>query len=110
MLDLKGNVTSWNAGAQRIKGYLPDEIIGKHFSTFYTDEDRQAGVPHRALELARSTGRYEAEGWRVRKDGTRFWANVIVDAIHDDEGRLIGFAKVTRDMTEKRETQLRLEQ
>jgi PAS domain S-box-containing protein len=110
MLDPSGRINSWNPGAERIKGYSPDEIIGEHFSRFYTPEDRQAGVPQKALETARETGRYEAEGWRVRKDGTRFWASVVIDAIRDDEGEIIGFAKVTRDMTEKREAQLRLEE
>jgi PAS domain S-box-containing protein len=110
MLDPDGRVTNWNAGAQRIKGYSPDEVIGEHFSRFYTPEDFDAGVPKRALETARSTGRYEAEGWRVRKDGTRFWASVVIDAIKDDNGELIGFAKITRDMSEKREAQLRLEE
>jgi PAS domain S-box-containing protein len=110
MLDPLGRVTNWNAGAQRIKGYNPDEIIGEHFSRFYTPEDFEAGVPQRALETARETGRYEAEGWRVRKDGTRFWASVVLDAIRDEDGKLIGFAKITRDMTEKRETQLRLDE
>jgi len=110
MLDPEGQVANWNAGAQRIKGYAPDEIVGEHFSRFYTEEDREAGVPFRALETARETGRYEAEGWRVRKDGTRFWASVVIDAIKDDAGDIVGFAKVTRDMTEKRETQLRLEE
>ena len=110
MLDPDGHVTNWNAGAQRIKGYAPDEIIGQHFSRFYTPEDFEAGVPKRALETARSTGRYEAEGWRMRKDGTRFWASVVIDAIRDESGELIGFAKITRDMTEKREAQLRLEE
>jgi PAS domain S-box-containing protein len=110
MLDPEGRVTNWNAGAQRIKGYTPDEIIGEHFSRFYTPEDLEEGVPVRALETARETGRYEAEGWRMRKDGTRLWASVVIDAIRDDEGELIGFAKITRDMTEKRETQLRLEE
>jgi len=110
MLDPDGCVTNWNAGAERIKGYSPDEIVGRHFSTFYTPEDLDVGVPKRALETARETGRYEAEGWRVRKDGTRFWASVVIDAIRDDSGELIGFAKITRDMTEKRETQLRLEE
>ena len=95
---------------ERIKGYTPDEIVGEHFSRFYTPEDRDAGVPERALETARETGRFEAEGWRVRKDGTRFWASVVIDAIRDDDGELIGFAKITRDMTEKREAQLRLEE
>ena len=110
MLDPDGRVTNWNAGAQRIKGYAPNEIIGEHFSRFYTPEDLNAGVPKRALETARETGRYEAEGWRVRKDGTRFWASVVIDAIKDDEGKLIGFAKITRDMTEKREARLRLDE
>jgi len=110
MLDPDGRVTNWNAGAQRIKGYTPDEIIGEHFSRFYTPEDFEAGVPKRALETARETGRYEAEGWRVRKDGSRFWASVVLDAIHDGDGKLIGFAKVTRDMSEKREAQLRLDE
>jgi PAS domain S-box-containing protein len=110
MLDPAGRVTNWNSGAERIKGYSPDEIIGEHFSRFYTPEEIEAEVPKRALETARSTGRYEAEGWRVRKDGTRFWASVVIDAIKDDQGELIGFAKITRDMTEKREAQLRLEE
>jgi PAS domain S-box-containing protein len=110
MLDPKGRVTNWNAGAERIKGYLPDEIVGEHFSRFYAAEDRDAGVPKRALETARETGRYEAEGWRMRKDGTRFWASVVIDAIRDEDGKLIGFAKITRDMSEKREAQLRLEE
>ena len=109
MLDAKGIVTNWNAGAERIKGYSAREIVGRHFSCFYTEPDREAGMPDRTLEVAVSAGRSEAEGWRVRKDGTQFWANIVVDAIHDDHGRLIGFAKVTRDLTEKRavEDQLR---
>src|SRR5438045_4595285 len=110
MLDPKGYVTSWNAGAERIKGYQTDEIIGEHFSRFYAPEDFKAGVPKRAVEHARESGRYEAEGWRVRKDGTRFWASVVIDAIKDDHGELIGFAKITRDMTEKRDAQLRLDE
>ena len=110
MLDPKGRVSSWNVGAERIKGYSADEIIGKHFSTFYTDEDRKAEVPKKALELARDTGRFAAEGWRMRKDGTRFWASVVIDAIRGEDGKLVGFAKVTRDMTEKREAELRLEE
>jgi PAS domain S-box-containing protein len=110
MLDPEGRVTNWNAGAQRIKGYSPDEIVGEHFSRFYTPEDLDVGVPKRALETARKTGRYEAEGWRMRKDGTRFWASVVIDAIKDEDGTLIGFAKITRDMSEKREAQLRLEE
>ena len=110
MLDPEGRVANWNAGAERIKGYTPEEIVGEHFSRFYTPEDRDAGVPDRAIAAARDTGRYEAEGWRVRKDGTRFWASVVLDAIRDDEGELVGFAKITRDMSEKREAQLRLEE
>jgi PAS domain S-box-containing protein len=110
MLDPEGRVTNWNAGAKRIKGYAPDEIIGQHFSRFYTSEDLDSGVPKRAIETARETGRYEAEGWRVRKDGSRFWASVVLDAIRDQDGTLIGFAKITRDMTEKRDAQLRLEE
>jgi len=110
MLDPQGRVISWNPGAERIKGYAPDQIIGEHFSSFYTPEDREAGVPKRALETARETGRYEAEGWRRRKDGSRFWASVVIDAIRDEHGELIGFAKITRDMTEKRDAQLRLQE
>jgi PAS domain S-box-containing protein len=109
MLDLDGVVTSWNIGGQRIKGYAPDEIIGQHFSRFYTEVDRANGKPLRALLIAREQGRYEEEGWRVRKDGTFFWASVIIDPIYED-GTLVGFAKITRDITERREAQLRLEQ
>src|SRR5690606_30973980 len=96
-LDAEGLVTTWNSGARRIKGYTADEIIGKHFSAFYTEEDRAAGIPAKALETAGREGRYEAEGWRVRKDGSRFFASVVIDRIVDDDGQLIGFAKVTRD-------------
>ncbi|RUM27020.1 PAS domain-containing sensor histidine kinase [Rhizobium vallis] len=110
MLDPKGNVSSWNFGAERIKGYRPEEIIGRHFSTFYTPEDREAGVPETALTVARAEGRFEREGWRVRKDGTRFWASVVIDVIRDDDGDVLGFAKITRDITEKMETQRALEQ
>ncbi|MBW8790647.1 MAG: PAS domain S-box protein [Rhizobium leguminosarum] len=110
MLDPDGNVSSWNFGAERIKGYRPQEIIGRHFSTFYTPEDRESGLPEIALGLARTEGRFEREGWRVRKDGTRFWASVVIDVIRDDEGDVIGFAKITRDITEKMETQRALEQ
>jgi PAS domain S-box-containing protein len=110
MLDPDGRVANWNAGAERIKGYSPEEIIGEHFSRFYTPEERDAGVADRALNTAREVGRYEAEGWRVRKDGTRFWASVVLDAIKDEDGKLIGFAKITRDMTEKRDAQLRLDE
>jgi PAS domain S-box-containing protein len=109
MLDPTGQVTSWNQGAERIKGYKASEIIGKHFSSFYTEEDKAAGIPGRALKTAQEQGRFEAEGWRVRKDGQRFWASVVIDAIHHD-GHLIGFAKITRDLTERRESQLHLEE
>src|SRR3954470_19389920 len=109
MLDTTGLVTNWNLGAQRIKGYLPEEIIGRHFSTFYTDEDRQTGEPQKALETVERAGRFEKEGWRVRKDGTRFWAHVIIDPIRDDHGKLIGYAKITRDITERKNTQQQLE-
>src|SRR5882762_1278659 len=108
MLDPDGVVTSWNIGGQRIKGYLPQEIVGQHFSRFYTPADQDNGKPARALNIAREHGRYEEEGWRVRKDGSFFWASIIIDAIKED-GRLIGFAKITRDITERREAQLKLE-
>ncbi|KFI06711.1 PAS domain-containing sensor histidine kinase [Massilia sp. BSC265] len=110
MLSPEGLVTNWNVGAERIKGYSYDEIVGSHFSRFYTDEDREAGMPVRALGTAAREGRYEAEGWRQRKDGTRFWAHVIIDAVHDDEGKILGFAKITRDLTEKKRTEEALEQ
>ena len=102
MLSPAGEVTNWNVGAERIKGYQADEIVGQHFSRFYAEEDREEGKPQRALAIAAREGRYEAEGWRVRKDGTRFWAHVVIDAIRDDMGELIGFAKITRDLTEKK--------
>src|ERR1700748_262202 len=109
MLDPTGVVNSWNIGAQRIKGYLPSEILGQHFSRFYTETDRANGKPARALGIAEQHGRYEEEGWRVRKDGTFFWASVIIDPIREN-GELVGFAKITRDITERREAQLRFEQ
>jgi PAS domain S-box-containing protein len=109
MLDPDGVVTNWNAGGRRIKGYLPEEIIGQHFSRFYSSADQAAGRPARALRLARERGRYEEEGWRVRKDGTFFWASVVIDPIRDDENELIGFAKITRDITERREAQQEME-
>jgi PAS domain S-box-containing protein len=109
MLDRDGIVRSWNAGAERFKGYRADEVLGEHFSRFYTDEDREAGIPAKALETAMAEGRFEAEGWRVRKDGSRFWANVVIDPIRDDEGRHVGFAKITRDLTERKELQDALE-
>ncbi len=102
MLDIEGKVVSWNTGAQRFKGYEETEIMGHHFSRFFTEEDRAAGLPKKILSVAEKEGRFESEGWRVRKDGSRFWANVVVDAIRSDDGRLLGFAKITRDITEKR--------
>jgi PAS domain S-box-containing protein len=101
MLSPDGKVASWNPGAQRIKGYAPEEIIGQHFSRFYTEEDRRTGLPQKALEIAAREGRFEKEGLRVRKDGTKFFANVVIDPIRDPNGTLIGFAKVTRDITER---------
>ena len=109
MLSAQGIVTNWNSGAKRIKGYSDDEIIGKHFSKFYTEEDREKLIPARALSIANTEGRFESEGWRVRKDGSRFWAHVVIDAIRNDMGELIGFAKVTRDITERREAATALE-
>jgi PAS domain S-box-containing protein len=105
MLDPAGNVVKWNPGAERIKGYTADEIIGRHISHFYTEEDRQSGVPASVIARAALTGKYEGGGWRVRKDGTRFWASVVINAIHDERGELVGFAKVTRDLTERRATE-----
>ena len=110
MLDPKGHVTSWNLGAERIKGYTAEEIIGQHFSRFYPEEERARGTPQRGLETARTRGHFQAEGWRVRKDGTQFWASVVIDAIHNEQGELIGFAKITRDVTERLEQQKRLDQ
>jgi PAS domain S-box-containing protein len=110
MLDPEGVVTNWNTGALRIKGYREAEVVGRHFSMFYTEEDRAAGLPRQVLERATREGHAELEGWRVRKDGTQFWANAIIDAIRDENGQLIGFAKITRDLTERRQTQLELEQ
>jgi PAS domain S-box-containing protein len=109
MIDVNGCVASWNAGAERIKGYSEAEIRGRHFSEFYTPEDRAAGVPDFALTTAARTGKFEGEGWRLKKDGSRFWASVLIDAIRDGE-ELIGFAKVTRDMTERRAMQEQLHQ
>jgi PAS domain S-box-containing protein len=109
MLDPGGRVSNWNAGAQRIKGYTEAEIVGEHFSKFYTPEDVETRLPWTALEKAEREGSFVAEGWRQRKDGSRFWASVVIDAIRDEQGELIGFAKITRDLTERREAQLELE-
>ncbi len=109
MLDPDGHVTNWNSGAQAIKGYTAEEIVGQHFSRFYTEEDRAAGAPAKALATALAEGKFEGEAHRVRKNGERFWANVVIDPIRDDRGELVGFAKVTRDITEKRKVQEELE-
>lgn len=110
MLDPEGRVTSWNPGAQRFKGYTHDEIIGRHFSQFYGEEDRKAGLPARALEISAREGKFENEGWRIRKDGSRFWAHVVIDPIRSPDGRLVGFAKITRDLTERKAAEDRLRQ
>src|SRR5712675_46471 len=109
MLDPGGIITNWNSGAERIKSYRAKEIIGQHFSRFSTPEARENGLPHRALTSATRDRRFEAEGWRVRKDGSRFWASVVIDAVRDEDGQLIGFAKVTRDITERKTAQQALE-
>ncbi|NWK98238.1 hybrid sensor histidine kinase/response regulator [Sphingobium lactosutens] len=110
MLDPVGTITSWNSGAARFKGYTANEIMGKNFSRFYSEEDRIAGLPSRALHTAEREGRFEAEGWRIRKDGSRFWANVVIDPIRDPMGNLLGFAKITRDLTERRDAQRALDE
>lgn len=109
MLDGDGMITNWNPGAQRVKGYTEPEILGQHFSRFYTPEDIAAGMPGQALATAANAGRFSQEGWRVRKNGERFWADVTIDAIHDEMGALIGFAKVTRDASERKRAQVALE-
>ncbi|WP_342115357.1 hybrid sensor histidine kinase/response regulator [Pseudoduganella sp. OTU4001] len=110
MLSPEGLITNWNLGAERIKGYALDEVLGTHYRRFFTEEDRLDGAPERALVIAAREGRYESEGWRVRRDGTRFWAHAVVDALYDEHGKLVGFAKVTRDNTEKRLAAESLEQ
>jgi PAS domain S-box-containing protein len=109
LLDPDGTVATWNEGAARIKGYRESEILGENFSVFYTPEDRASGAPAAALRRAREQGRFESEGWRVRKDGERFWALAVIDAVRDESGALLGFAKITRDMTERRDAQLKLQ-
>lgn len=108
MLDLEGHVNSWNAGAERFKGYRESEVIGQHFSMFYTEDDRRNGKPGRAIKRAFDEGRYEDTGWRLRKDGRQFWANVVIDLIRNEQGTPVGFAKITRDITERRAGELRL--
>ena len=102
LLDAEGRVLTWNAGAERLKGYAPDEIIGRHFSTFYTQESIDTGWPAHELKVAKSEGRFEDEGWRLRKDGSRFWANVVITALRDEAGKLVGFSKITRDLTSRK--------
>jgi len=109
LLDPSGFVTTWNPGAERFKGYTAREIIGQHFSRFYTEQDQKVDLPRRALQTAEREGKFEAEGWRVRKDGSRFWAYVIIDPIRGPSGEIIGYAKITRDLTERKEAQERLE-
>jgi PAS domain S-box-containing protein len=109
MLNPRGEISSWNAGAQRIKGYSAAEVIGRHFAMFFTSQDRAAGKPARALQTARDSGRFSDEGWRLRKDGSRFWAHAMLDAIRDETGSLIGFAKITRDLTERRAAEEQLQ-
>jgi PAS domain S-box-containing protein len=109
MLDAAGHVSSWNTGAERFKGYTAEEIIGQHFSRFYTPEDRETGLPARALQTALDHGKFEAEGWRVRKDGSRFWTSVVIDPVFGEDGRHLGFAKITRDITERRQAQEEIE-
>jgi len=110
MLDADGRISSWNPGARRFKGYEESEILGEHFSRFYTPEDRESGLPKRALAIAAREGKFEGEGWRCRKDGTRFWAYVVIDPIRDAAGKLIGYAKVTRDLTERKEAERALQE
>ncbi|MGE5772951.1 MAG: MASE1 domain-containing protein [Hyphomicrobiales bacterium] len=110
MLDIEGHVRSWNAGAEQIKGYSADEIVGQHFRTFYTDEDRAQNVPEHALTTAMREGKYEAESWLVRKDGTRFYANELIETIRDEAGELAGFAKITRDITAQHDAQVELDE
>lgn len=105
LLDVDGRVASWNVGAERLKGYRADEVIGRHLSSFYTDDDRRAGVPEAGLEHARVNGRWETEGWRVRRDGTRFWANVVITSLIGADGTHRGFAKVTRDLTDRKRSE-----
>src|SRR5579859_5824557 len=107
-LDAEGNVKTWNAAAERFKGYRPQEIIGRHFSQFYTSEDIASGKPEKHLRTAAETGRSEDVGWRLRKDGSRFWADVVITAIKDADGTLLGFAKITRDASDRREAEVAL--
>src|SRR5689334_4674694 len=105
MIEPTGHIATWNAGARRFKGYEAAEIIGRHFSTFFTEEDKARDLPGHILRTAAEQGRFESEGWRVRKDGSRFWAQVVVDAIRAEDGTLLGYAKITRDITDRRDAQ-----
>ena len=107
VLDPTGHIATWNMGAERLKGYTANEIIGSHFSRFYPPEDIEARKPWWELEVATREGRVEDEGWRIKKDGSRFWANVVITALRDESGTLVGFAKVTRDLTERRRSELK---
>ena len=102
LLDRDGRILSWNLGAQRLKGYAEEEIVGRHFSLFYTREAVESGWPDHELKVATAEGRFEDEGWRVRKDGSRFWANVVITALRDENGRHLGFSKITRDLTDRK--------
>jgi rsbT co-antagonist protein RsbR len=108
MLDPQGNVSTWSQAAERLKGYKADEIVGRYFSIFYTAEDLASGKPARELEVATREGRFEDEGWRVRKDKSRFWANVVITALRDDQGKIRGFGKITRDLTERKQAEERI--
>ncbi len=110
VLDVSGRIRTWNPGAENIKGYTAEDVIGRHFELFYTEPARARRHPDYELEVAAREGRFEEEGWRVRKDGTLFWANVVISALRDAHGDLVGFAKVTRDLTERRQAQQRLEE
>jgi len=110
MLDLAGHVTTWSPAAERLKGYREDEIIGEHFSRFYTKEDVESGKTTRELEVAAREGRFEDEGWRVRKDGSKFWANVVITALYDQKGNLRGYGKVTRDLSDRKQAEERIRQ
>lgn len=107
-IDIDGTIKTWNTGAERIKGYKSEEIIGKNFRCFYTEKDRTSGKPDRLIEMAKSEGRAQDEGWRVRKDGSKFWGSVVITCVHDDSGNLTGFSKVTRDLTVRRKNELAL--
>src|SRR5688572_8608934 len=110
LLDATGRIMTWNAGAQRVKGYTRDEIVGRHFSIFYPQQALDRNWPEHELTVARAEGRFEEESWRLRKDGSRFWANVVITALRDEQGEVIAFAKVTRDLTERRQHEERLRQ